>query len=415
MTKPYKLAFTMPVKNEADDLERVLKSFRPACDLMIIGVDDKSTDDTEVIARRYADEVFLFTWENDFSKARNTCIERCRAQLTETDWIFMSEGHEHLEAGAEELLHLEQVPGSVHVVEVRREDRDYAWLFPWLFRARKDINFVNAVHNELVWNETKSQVAQIPAIRTWHNRSHRNSEERAKQRRTMNRQALLRKLAQNAGDDRSCFYLANEWRQEDFNRALNYYRRYLGMNGKNGPERYQARLSLAECLVRRVQAAEDELKRGGVVNGQAQLLMRRQQADLQETYETLIGASADDWTRNEHWLALGDLCAAQPDRLEQAMRFYELAATSIGREPLTFMWLEKCNYSWVPAQKLTSTYARAGMYRDALGWCKKVKELLPDWAPSEAHSEVAAHESTIIEMIQESGGCAEKASVSRTP
>lgn len=378
--KPYKLAFTMPVWNESRDIERVLKSFRGAADYVVIGVDDKTNDDTAAIARRYADEVFFFTWEKHFAKARNVCIEHCRPMLTPNDWIFMSEGHEHLEAGLDELLNLDQIKPGFHVVEVRREDRDNAWMFPWLFRNRSELVFENAAHNILVYDEKRC--TQIPAIRTWHEASTENRKARAVQRKGMNRQLLLDKLRADPKDARSCFYLANEWKSENPDKAIEYYQRYLFLNKKNGPERYQARLSMSQCLLQRVGKT-------------------KQQEDMQLIYDTLIVASADDWSRNEHWLMLGDLCATQPDRLEQAMRFYELAAVSIGREPLTFMWIEKSSYGWLPAQKLVTIYAKAGMLKDALHWCERVVELLPAWAPTEAHTEVELHRRTIIEKMKE--------------
>lgn len=396
--KPYKLAFTMPVKNEAADLERVLKSFRGACDVMVIGVDDKSTDETYEIAGRYADDVFFFTWENHFAKARNVCIERCRTHLDdEGDWIFMSEGHEHLEAGLDELLNLGQVPSKIHVVNVIREDREHAWTFPWLFRNRPEIIFENAAHNALAWDDAHSQDSDIPAIRTWHAPSHENRVERAVQRKAMNRQALIKRLAEDPSDTRSCYYLANEWRRENNERAIEYYRRYLSMRGKNKPERYQARLSLAECLLKQVQGIENVLKQEGERSSER----ARQQRLMQEAYDVLIIASAEDWSRCEHWLYLGDLCFEQGDRLEQALRFFELAATSIDRRPLTFMWIQKSNYSWIPAMRLVTAYAAAGMLPEALRWCERVNELMPEWTSPEARNEVERHRQTIIEKIEE--------------
>lgn len=399
--RSYKLAFTMPVKNESADIERVLKSFRGACDYMVIGVDDLSTDNTREIAERYADHVFDFTWEKSFAKARNACLVRCKSNLDGPhDWIFMSEGHEHLEAGIDELLNLDQLPKSVHVVEVRREDRDHAWMFPWLFRNRPEIWFENDVHNVLVWDETKSQEAQIPAIRTWHARSHENAVARVEQRKGMNRQALIKQLTENPGDTRSCYYLANEWRREDTTRAISYYQRYLAMPGKNRPERYQARLSLSECLLKRVE--EYEVQIAASTNDKSTVAWRQvQQDDTQLAYDTLIVASADDWSRNEHWLYLGDLCHRRSRQLDKAMRFYELAAVSIGREPLTYMWIEKANYSWVPAQKLVTVYAEAGMLDEALHWCERLEKLLPEWAIDEARDEVRAHRQAIIKKMRE--------------
>lgn len=405
--KPYKLAFTMPVKNEGRDIERVLKSFRGAADYIVIGVDDATTDETAEVARRYADVVFSFTWENHFAKARNSCIDRCRELLDENDWIFMSEGHEHLEAGLDELLNLDQIPAGIHVLEVRREDRDHAWMFPWLFRNRREIYFENPAHNALVYED--KVCAQLPAVRTWHEPHAENRKERAYQRRHMNRQVLLEKLVANPKDERSCYYLANEWRMENPDKAIEYYQRYLAMGGKNGPERYQARLSMVACVMNRIGRRQDHIRelQQDCTNADAHGCVRReeaaQQRDMQLIYDTLIIAGADDWSRNEHWLGLGDLCASQPDRHEQAMRFYELAAVSINRAPLTFMWIEKANYTWVPAQKLVTIYAQAGMLEAALHWCEKVAELLPDWSPQEARDEVERHRQTIIEKLKEAG------------
>lgn len=274
----------------------------------------------------------------------------------------MSEGHEHLEAGVDTLLNLDVVPAGVHVVEVCREDREHAWMFPWLTRARDDIFYENDVHNSLVYNENKSQVTQIPGIRTWHERATENALSRIQQRKYMNRQALTKALLDNPKDTRSCFYLANEWRRSDNTRAMEYYRRYLAMDGKNGPERYQARLSLSECLVK--------------------------SGDFQEAYDVLIVAMIDDWSRNDHWLYLGDLCYSQAARKEQALRFYELAATYIEHQPTTFMWVVKSHYSWLPAQKLVSIYAELGRLEEALQWCDRTASLLPEWAPKAARDEV---------------------------
>ena len=67
-----KISLCMIVKNGAEVLARCLDS---VCDLMdeIIIVDTGSTDDTKVVAARYTDQVYNFTWTNDFSAARKFC------------------------------------------------------------------------------------------------------------------------------------------------------------------------------------------------------------------------------------------------------------------------------------------------------------------------------------------------------
>jgi hypothetical protein len=193
--KPFTLSFTMPVKNERIDVERVLASFRGVADEVVIGIDDTSSDETEEIVRRYADEVFHFTWQKDFSHARNECIDHCTS-----DWIFMSEGHEHLRCGSQALLQLDEVPTYIKTVKVRRETRTNFWYFPWLFRrelgadGKCRIRFQNKAHNVLVGYDEEREEAETCQIGTWHERSLQRAYERSLQRAGMNKQEFLKRI-----------------------------------------------------------------------------------------------------------------------------------------------------------------------------------------------------------------------------
>ena len=79
MTQPL-LSIGMIVKNEERCLEKCLKALEPLrqaipCELVI--ADTGSTDKTKEIAKKYADNLFDFTWVNDFSKARNAVMDKC--------------------------------------------------------------------------------------------------------------------------------------------------------------------------------------------------------------------------------------------------------------------------------------------------------------------------------------------------
>jgi glycosyltransferase involved in cell wall biosynthesis len=404
------LSFTMPVKDEGADIERVLSSFRGVADQIIIGIDDKTTDDTEALAKLYADDVFYFTWENDFSKARNQCIDRCTC-----DWVFMSEGHEHLKEGWQVLLQLEEIPSSIKVLEVRRESENYAWFFPWLFRNHLGIHFKNAVHNELDGYDGTKDVAQAHQIATWHERDLKKAWERAKQRQGMNKQELLRKVRE--GSIRDMYYLGTEYSDllcstckghgqvldtEKSNgtrvykacpdcqimlvtgknvslgtkpfgvrQAIYWYERFLAAsNHRPMPLRYQARLSLARWY--------------------------RQLERYTDAKRVLAEAIIDDATRTEHWLLLGDLCEEQ-GQIDLATRFYEYASIGIGRPPISHVFLEKSVYTYLPAQKLTSVYAEQGDWENALKWARQVPVLLPEWAPPQAFKE-AQHYIDLLEV-----------------
>lgn len=64
------ISLCMIVKNEADVLARCLKSVSMLVDEIII-VDTGSNDETKEIAKQFTDQIYDFTWVDDFSKARN--------------------------------------------------------------------------------------------------------------------------------------------------------------------------------------------------------------------------------------------------------------------------------------------------------------------------------------------------------
>ena len=401
------LSFTMPVKNEEQDIERVLASFRGAADEIVIGIDDKSTDATEEIAKLYADKVFHFTWKQDFSAARNACIDQCTG-----DWIFMSEGHEHLKTGQQELIQIGEAPPWVSVIEVRRESRGSEWYFPWLFRNGKGIRFKNAVHNTLVGYDQKD-TALSEAISTWHERSIEKAVERRTQRSGMNKQELLRRVREE-GSLRDMYYLGVEYR-DILCLTCGGTRRVVDAEASNGTPQYAP---CPDCVMysprnkpiptgvrpfgwrQSLYWFENFIKAAKPcgMRYQARLSLARMYWKLEmypDAKRVLAPAVADDPTRIEHWTMLGEICEEQ-GQLDLAMRFFEYASLGIGRPPSSFMFLDKAHYTYMPAQRLCSIYAQVGRWEDALAWAQKVPSLLPEWAPPAALEEAQAH----IELIE---------------
>lgn len=68
------LSITMIIKNEELTLERILSQLSFADELII--VDTGSEDNSINIAKKYTDKVFSYTWQNDFSSARNFAISK---------------------------------------------------------------------------------------------------------------------------------------------------------------------------------------------------------------------------------------------------------------------------------------------------------------------------------------------------
>lgn len=77
-------------KNEEKNLEKCLSKIRPY-PFEIIVVDTGSTDNTKIIAEKYADAVYDFKWINDFSAARNFSISKAS-----NDWILVLDSDEYV-------------------------------------------------------------------------------------------------------------------------------------------------------------------------------------------------------------------------------------------------------------------------------------------------------------------------------
>lgn len=88
-------------KNECEKLERCLKSLMPlkeAFDCEIIVTDTGSTDNTVEMAKKYADQILHFEWNNDFAAARNTGLKASKGL-----WFMWIDSDEWLE-NPEELI-----------------------------------------------------------------------------------------------------------------------------------------------------------------------------------------------------------------------------------------------------------------------------------------------------------------------
>lgn len=366
--KKFSMSLCLPVRDEAEDLEPVLASFRGVADEIVVGVDPRTTDRTREVAALYADVVFeLESPEGPpgekvpdggvhFAWIRNQCLERCTS-----DWVFMTEGHEGLMTGVDQLLSLDQMPAYVDVLFVTRSAKSpcgrQEWLFPWLTRRKAGLRYKRHTHNIVDIPEGSGELI-LTGVTTDHFRVHERELARAKQRKTQNRVMLMRDWLADENVN-SLYYLAGEWREHDPDRALDRFRQLLQVDTKNGPRRYQASLILAKMLAE-----------------------RGKPGDLIEARSVLLACTSHDWNRTEHWIWLGDL-AMDVHNYEEAQQFYLYAATRIGKKPLTFWWVELSFYSFIPAQRLAEVCSALGDYAASLLWAERVLELLPKDLPEE--------------------------------
>lgn len=85
------LSLCMIVKNEEANLKGCLSKAAPFVDEIII-VDTGSKDKTRSIAEEFTDQVYDFTWCNDFSKARNYSISKASYE-----WILVLDADEFVD------------------------------------------------------------------------------------------------------------------------------------------------------------------------------------------------------------------------------------------------------------------------------------------------------------------------------
>lgn len=77
------LSIGMIVKNEIRCIERCMESLMPLRDAIpcqLVIADTGSSDGTREVVEKYADIVFDFSWNNDFSAARNAVLDRCTGE-----------------------------------------------------------------------------------------------------------------------------------------------------------------------------------------------------------------------------------------------------------------------------------------------------------------------------------------------
>ena len=95
------LSIGMIVKNEIRCVERCLQALQPLRDAVpcqLVIADTGSTDGTREVAEQYADILFDFPWNDDFSAARNAVMDRCTGK-----WYLTVDADEYLVPDLREL------------------------------------------------------------------------------------------------------------------------------------------------------------------------------------------------------------------------------------------------------------------------------------------------------------------------
>ena len=174
------LSICLITKNEEAHLARCLESVRGLWDDLVV-VDTGSTDRTVEIARGFGARLFEFTWQDDFSLARNFCI----AQAT-GDWILSIDADESIAARDHEVIRRYLRRADVDAVMASQrhyvtrgvvvgwqpgpggydEGKPYPGFMDVrcrrLFRNRPWLRWRNRVHEELISTDPAHPLREVP-------------------------------------------------------------------------------------------------------------------------------------------------------------------------------------------------------------------------------------------------------------
>lgn len=146
-----RISLCMIVKNEAANLRRCLNSVTGAVDEIIV-VDTGSTDNTCQIAREFGATVHLFSWNENFSDARNASLE-----LATGDWILFLDADEELAKKSREALRTLVMDETVegYFIKIINYLGNEGWIETCadmvfrLFKNRPEYRFRGAIHEQI--------------------------------------------------------------------------------------------------------------------------------------------------------------------------------------------------------------------------------------------------------------------------
>jgi glycosyltransferase involved in cell wall biosynthesis len=140
------------IRNEEKYLSRCLASIKDIASEIIV-VDTGSTDNSILIASQFTDQIYSYQWKNDFSSARNYCLDKA-----DGEWILVLDGDEELEGECLNLvlakIQSRDVEGYFvtiqHKLKNTHELLDSKDLQVRLFRNNKNYRYKGIINEEIL-------------------------------------------------------------------------------------------------------------------------------------------------------------------------------------------------------------------------------------------------------------------------
>ena len=257
------LSICLITKNEEAHLRRCLESVRGLWDDLVV-VDTGSTDRTVEIARSCGARVFNFVWQDDFSRARNFCLEQATG-----DWILSLDADESIASRDHAIIRAQMASdGCDAVFAVQRHylartvvgwksgSGGYAEGEPYsgyldtdcrrLFRNRPWLRFVNRVHEVLVSIDPARPVTDIRGGWVIHHYGKVGAAEVLTAKGEHYLRILLRKVEEHPADPQAYHELGIQYSElQRFNEALAAFERLMTI----APGYADTYLQMAICYI----------------------------------------------------------------------------------------------------------------------------------------------------------------------
>lgn len=143
------------VRNEAENLDRSLSSISGQVDEIIV-VDTGSTDETIATARKYGAKIYTVKWDDDFSAARNTALEKADGEwilFLDADEYFSPETAANLRAFVQAQQDANLLMIYMRNIDNQRGESLLDFYAPRLFKRLPGLRYVGRIHEQLRLND----------------------------------------------------------------------------------------------------------------------------------------------------------------------------------------------------------------------------------------------------------------------
>ncbi len=231
----------MIVKDEEKTLSRILSCAVKFCDEIII-VDTGSMDDTKNIAKRFTDKVYDYTFNGDFSAARNYSLS-----LGKCDYLLWLDGDDYIDDENVEKIKKLKITGlyaDIYTFLYNTYDKNNGNLVLSFYRERllkrdKNYRFIGAVH-EAVPLTGKVVFTDIIV-------EHRK--EKTQSTRNLDIYLTLKKRRYEFSA-RDIYYFARElYYNEYYNKASVQFKKFISYGGCDA-DQAEAHLLLCDCFLK---------------------------------------------------------------------------------------------------------------------------------------------------------------------